>query len=222
MFGDSVSKGVVLDAVRNRYTFLKEGFVSAFSSATGVAVDNFSKFGCTVGKGLGIVLKHSDTLSKYDYVVLEFGGNDCNFDWAEIAAAPEAEHLPATPLDTFITTYKTIIKDIRENGGRPVILSLPPIDSQKFFNWVSRGLNADNILKWLGDVDRIFRWQRSYNDAVLQIAEETKTPLIDIRSGFLSAPDFRELICEDGMHPSPEGHKLIFKTVKCYAESVAV
>ena len=159
-----------------------------------------------------MITKRKDTFAKYDYIVLEFGGNDCNFNWAEIAEAPEKEHIPATPLAEFESTYRRIIDGIRAGGGRPVMFNLPPIDSEKFFNWVSKGLNAE----WLGDVEHIFRWHSSYNDVVCKVASETETPLVDIRSDFLNAPNYRELICEDGMHPNDSGHKLITDFLKRY------
>ncbi len=222
VFGDSVCKGVVLDECRNRYAFLKESFANSFAAATGVAVDNFSKFGCTTRKGLEIVTKHSDRLSDYDFVILEFGGNDCNFDWAKIAEAPEAFHDPDTPIGQFAENYRKIIESVRKNGGRPVLINLPPLVSEKFFRWVSRGLNADNILKWLKDVEFIYKWQANYSNAVGRIARITRTPLIDIRGAFLRSPDYRKLICEDGMHPNPDGHRLIFDTVLRYANKKGV
>ncbi|NLL46355.1 MAG: SGNH/GDSL hydrolase family protein [Clostridiales bacterium] len=221
LFGDSVAKGVVLDNVKNKYIFLKDSFANAFAAATGVAVDNFAKFGCTIVKGLEIASKRADMLKDYDFVVLEFGGNDCNFNWAEIAKAPDAQHLPATPLDEFEASYRSLIEGIRSKGARPLMFNLPPIDSKRFFDWVSKGLNAENILKWLGDVEHIYRWHRGYNDAVCRIAEETGTPLIDIRSSFLNLTDYREFICEDGMHPNLKGHKLIFETIRRYAATMA-
>lgn len=221
LFGDSVARGVVLDNVKNKYIFLKDSFANAFAAATGVAVDNFAKFGCTVVKGLEIASKRADMLSNYDFVVLEFGGNDCNFDWAEIAKTPDAEHLPATPPDEFEASYRRLIEDVRSKGGKPLVFNLPPLDSKRFFDWVSKGLSAENILKWLGDVEHIYRWHKSYSDTVCRIAEETGTPLIDIRSSFLDLPDYCELLCEDGMHPNSKGHRLIFDTVRRYAASIA-
>jgi len=221
LFGDSVAKGVVFDHVKNKYTYLKDSFVNAFAAATGVAVDNFAKFGCTISKGLEIALKRAPLLEKYDFTVLEFGGNDCNFNWEEISEAPEAEHKPATPLDEFKKLYLRLIEEVRLRGSKPIMLNLPPIDAERFFAWLSKGLNAENILKWLGDVDHIFRWHNSYNDAVRLIAEESGTPLVDIRSDFLKAPDFRELLCEDGIHPNLKGHSLIFESVRRYASAIA-
>lgn len=216
MFGDSVARGVILEESKNRYSFLKDSFVNSFASATGVAIDNFSKFGCTATKGLEIVRKHSDKLSEYDFVVLEFGGNDCNYDWSKIAEEPDAEHKPNSPLNQFTEYYARIIEDVREHGGRPVIMNLPPLDAERFFNWVSKGLSAENILRWLNDVQHIFWWQEGYNSALSSLARKTKTPLIDIRSAFLKTPDYRKLLCEDGMHPNIEGHKLIYATLMRY------
>lgn len=216
IFGDSVTKGVIFDETRKKYVFLKECFVNLFAKQTGIQVDNYSKFGCTIKKGMDIVRRHIQDLIKYDYIALEFGGNDCNFDWAEIAAAPAAEHLPVTPIPEFKTSYSTLIEDIRNNGGKPLLLNLPPLDAQRFFSWVSKGISATNILSWLGDVDAIFRWHNNYNTAVQEIAQETGTPLIDIRSAFLKAGKYADLLCEDGMHPNSRGHALISQTIGAY------
>jgi hypothetical protein len=101
------------------------------------------------------------------------------------------------------------------------MFNLPPIDASRYFAWLSKGLNAENILKWLGDVDHIFRWHKSYNDAICLIAEETGTPLVDVRSDFFKTPDFREYLCDDGIHPNSKGHRLIFETVSRFASSIA-
>ena len=221
LLGDSVFKGVVFDSVKNKYTYLKDSFVNAFAAATGIAVDNFAKFGCTIVKGLEIASKRAHMFPEYDFVVLEFGGNDCNFNWEEISNAPEAEHKPATPLDEFKKSYLSLIEQVRSTGAKPLMFNLPPIDASRYFAWLSKGLNAENILKWLGDVDHIFRWHKSYNDAICLIAEETGTPLVDVRSDFSKTPDFREYLCDDGIHPNSKGHRIIFETVSRFASSIA-
>ena len=38
---------------------------------------------------------------------------------------------------------------LKKIGKEPVLLSLPPIDSAKYFDYISKKLNADNILKWM-------------------------------------------------------------------------
>ncbi len=136
---------------------------------------NYSRFGSTVTKGQEILSKRLGELKDYDCVALEFGGNDCDYDWAQVAAAPDAEHLPHTPVDAFEKKYTQMIREVRAAGSCPVILSLPPIDGQRYFSWVSRGLNAANILHYLGDVEHISRWHEMYNVAVFRLASETET-----------------------------------------------
>lgn len=217
VFGDSVTKGVIFDSAKRKYIFLKDCFVNLFSGSTGIRVDNYSKFGCTIKKGVEIVEKHGIDLPKYDYVALEFGGNDCNFKWDEIAAAPQNKHLPQTPLEEFKNLYRTLIDHIQSFGGRPLLMNLPPLDSSRFFNWVSAGLNSQNILQWLGGVDTIFKWQENYNKAVCELALEKDIPLIDIRSVFLGQDDYSKLLCEDGMHPNKLGHQMISEAIQRYA-----
>lgn len=214
IFGDSVAKGVIYDKVKQRYIFLKDCFASLFSKQVNVPITNYAKFGCTVTKGVEIVEKHEQELSKYDYIALEFGGNDCDFNWADVSKDPDREHIPNVPLPEFEKNYIKIIQEIKKSGSKPVLLSMPPIHADRFFKWVTRGLNAENILKFLGDVGRIYRWHELYNFSVYKIAQQENIPLIDIRQEFLRRQDFASLICEDGMHPSEEGHKLIVDMIE--------
>lgn len=217
VFGDSVSKGVVFDSALKKYMIIKDSFLHLLERAANVMVSNYSKFGCTVTKGWEILQKHQNELSKYDYTVLEFGGNDCDYDWAKISAEPEAFHLPKTPVADFAEKYSGMVTEVKTCGGNPVLLSLPPIDAKRYFEWVSRGLNADNILRYLGDVEHIYRWHEMYNLAVCRVALERQVPLIDISSVFLQTGNYQKFICEDGIHPNEMGHKLIEKAIAQYA-----
>lgn len=213
MFGDSVSKGVVFDSVMKKYILLKDSFANMIKGSANISVKNYSRFGCTITKGLDILRQHKNEISHYDYTALEFGGNDCDFNWAEISAAPDAPHLPKTPVGEFERKYGSMISEINQNGSHPVLLSLPPLDAKRYFTWISRGLNAGNILRWLGDVERIYRWHEMYNLAIYRLAKDYSVPLIDISSAFLETMNYQKLICEDGIHPNKEGHKLICRTI---------
>ncbi|NLD10511.1 MAG: SGNH/GDSL hydrolase family protein, partial [Clostridiales bacterium] len=146
----------------------------------------------------------------YDYTLLEFGGNDCDLLWNEIAEDPSGTHLPLVPLDKFRQLYLSMIARVRAAGSTPVMMSLPPLVADKFFSWVSKGLDKDNILEFLkGDKEYIYRWHEGYNDMVNEIAREQNVPVIDIRSAVLQQPDYESLVCLDGMHPNGKGHKVI-------------
>lgn len=209
VFGDSVAKGVVYDEARRKYTFLKESFINLFSTARHIPVRNLARFGCTTVRGKQLLEKHRDQICQYDYIIMEFGGNDCNFNWEQISMEPEKDHSPAVPSPVFRETYSSMLSQIREYGSRPVLLSLPPLNQQRFFDWVCRGLNGENIMKWLGDVNYIYRWQEAYNLILFQLAAEHRVPLIDIRKIFLENRHYGDLLCVDGMHPSRQGHALI-------------
>lgn len=219
VFGDSVAKGVVLDSVKNKYGLLKNCFAYQLSEALSLSVSNYAKFGCTVTKGMEILKKHLDRVGDYDYTVLEFGGNDCDFDWAEVANSPDAPQLSKTPLDIFVETYREMIHLVRKNGGSPLMLSLPPIDAVRYFDWISQGLDAEAILHFLGDKEHIYRWHEMYNVAVYRVAEEEKVPVIDITTDFLAMRNYQSCICDDGIHPNEKGHTIITKHITRFVQS---
>lgn len=215
VFGDSVAKGVVYDEMKSKYTFLKDNFVDIASSVTHVTFKNFAKFGCTVSKGFEILEKNADKVKYYDYTILEFGGNDCDLNWSEISKDPSSDHLSHVPIEKFKNIYEEIIERIQALGSQPVLLTLPPLDSEKFFNWISKDLNKNNILKFLGnDINYISAWHESYNDMVHQLGCEFQIPVIDIRKDFLKVSDYTSFLCLDGMHPNEKGHRLIAKSLE--------
>lgn len=215
IFGDSVAKGVVYDETRDKYIFLKDSFINLFSNARHIPVKNLARFGCTTIRGQQLLEKHKEQLCQYDYTIMEFGGNDCNFNWEEISLHPEQEHRPAVPSSEFKNTYANMLAKVKEYGSKPILLSLPPLNQQRFFDWICRGLNRENIMKWLGDVNYIYRWQEAYNLILFQLASEHQVPLIDIRKIFLENRHYGDLLCADGMHPSKQGHALIHSTLAC-------
>ena len=221
VFGDSVAKGVVFDAIKNKYVLLRDCFANTLQNIGRFTIKNYARFGATIHKGAEILQKHREELPKYDYIALEFGGNDCDFDWSEVADAPNSDHQPKTPVPKFEACYAAMVREIKKSGGNPVVLSLPPIDAQRYFKWISRGLDADNILHWLGDVEHIYRWHEMYNLAVCRVAKEEQIPLLDISSAFLETAHYQDLICEDGIHPNEKGHQLITSVLEVYIKSVA-
>jgi len=220
-FGDSIMKGVVFDGIRGRYTFLKNSFANIFGMNTGIKVDNYAKFGCTITAGKKLIEKHTAELPGYEYTALEFGGNDCDFDWAAISGHPDGVHMAKTPIDDFEVLYSDVIDNVAANGSKPVLFSLPPLNAHRYFSWVSKGLNAENILHWLGDVEHIYRWHEMYNLVVVKLASVKRIPLIDIRRAFLETRNYVSLYCEDGIHPNEAGHALISEVIKSYVPSMA-
>ena len=209
IFGDSVARGVVFDAVKNKYSLLKESFANIVERQQNIAIRNYSRFGCTISMGSEILKRHETELGKFNYTILEFGGNDCDYNWAEVSENPYRQHLCNTPIALFCGKYKELIDHVIKHGGKPVLLNLPPIDPKRYFKWISKGLNGQNILTFLGEVDFIYKWQEMYSAAIEKLAVEEKIPIIDIRSGFLNKEDYSDYLCADGIHPNEKGHLLI-------------
>ncbi|MDR1899888.1 MAG: SGNH/GDSL hydrolase family protein [Treponema sp.] len=209
VFGDSILKGVQVNAENKRYCVNNHIDIEQICRKHSVVINNYSLFGSTIKKCGSMLQKHIGHGKSYDIVVMEYGGNDCDFNWKEIADNPDAEHTPNTPLDIFFATYCQIIDTLRAKCIVPILTNLPPLEPQKFFDWFCGGLNKDNILKWLGGINTIYRVQETYSRMVEKIAFETKTRLVDLRGAFLKYRRIENLLCEDGTHPNTEGQKII-------------
>ncbi|OQB97269.1 MAG: GDSL-like Lipase/Acylhydrolase [Spirochaetes bacterium ADurb.Bin110] len=223
VFGDSIARGVILDD-QGSYKPLKDCFASLAAEELGVALINKARFGCTIAKGREIIERTLDRFlgkSKepvFDYVFLEFGGNDCDFRWDEISVRPHAQHLPATPPELFVKHYSEVIEELRARGLKPILLTLPPLVAERYFAWFTRtGLDQEAILMWLGDVEFIYRWHESYSCLVWEIGEKYDAPVIDIRKSFLEQRNYQRFLCKDGIHPNVEGHSLIKAEIVAFA-----
>jgi lysophospholipase L1-like esterase len=220
VFGDSISRGVIFDEEKQRHSLLLESFTNLVREKLKGVVYNAAKFGSTIVEGLQRL--QDDVLKKKpDIVLIEFGGNDCDFHWNEIADNPSGEFHPNTDCATFYHLLTGLVTKLNTMDIIPVLVSLPPLDPEKYFSWISRNSDQakENILKYIGDISHIYSWHERYNAAILLVAEETKTRLIDIRSAFLQSDDYTQLICRDGIHPNKMGHKVIAEKILQYIET---
>ena len=210
VFGDSLLKGIQINPLNKRYHVDNNINFTAIEETHSLIIKNFSRFGCTITKGFTLIDKHLKNDDAYcDAIVMDYGGNDCDFNWQEVSERPDEDHLPNTPLDVFIETYYEIISLIKGKGIRPILTTLPPLDAQRFFDWFCNGMNKENILKWLESVETIYRWQEKYSRAVEKIAADTNTLIVDVRGAFLNHTRIKQFLCEDGTHPNTAGQQII-------------
>ena len=106
-------------------------------------------------------------------------------------------------------TYTNIIREIKNLGKIPVLLSLPPIDSDRYFKRISEGLSADNILRWMHGNKQFIT-----NIEIFKLAISNEVPVIDITSIFLEEKNYSLFLCSDGIHPNVEGQELIARAIK--------
>ena len=211
VYGDSILKGVLFEG--GRYIVDRE-WEQKLAERFGLRVTNRSRFGSTLPKAMARIEKDAGTSADGEIALLEFGGNDCDYDWSAVAAAPDNAHECKTPPARFLDCYRRAIRLLRGSGRTPVLSSLPPIDAELYLRFLCRGgLSRENILRWLGDVQRIYRWQESYSRMVEQLSREEGTALIDLRRPFLQdARASSALLCDDGIHPSRLGQGLIYES----------
>lgn len=210
-FGDSILKGVLRE--NEHYSICDSPFMSQIGEMLDVETANYGRFGCTISTGKTIIGKHLKDISKSKYTLLEYGGNDCDFNWPEIAKNPSAIHNPNTGIQEFAMCYKSIIDDVRFAGSEPILLSLPPIDSSKFYRHISKDMDEtgrNNIMSWLkGSIEAIGNWHELYNLEIFKMGIALKVQVVDITSSFLAQFHIEDYLCEDGIHPNQEGQRLI-------------
>lgn len=212
VWGDSIAKGVVYDEQRGRYAVCRESCLMKLSREAGVQVKNHSVMGQTSADGLRRM--RMEQMRQGEVAVIEYGGNDCDLDWKAASEHPDQMQQGRVPVDEFAANLEEMVRMTREGGMKPVLVTPPPLVAERYFEWVSRGLNRENILKYLGDVDHIFRWQADYAERVREEAEKLDVCLVDIRSRMLAEGEkLPELMCADGIHPNERGHRLIYETV---------
>lgn len=217
IFGDSILRGVIYSSEQQKYKLCDD---CKFKSLASYDVDahNYAKMGLTIDGGLNALHSKLDNCDENTTVLLEFGGNDCDYKWADVSADPEGSFVPNTPADAFVEKYSNAIEFARSRGATVAVANLVPIDPVKYMKWISRGLNYDNIMHWLGDVTMLSRWQEYYSRLTEQIAAMTGCRLLDLRNAFLLDHGFSDLLCADGVHPTQRGHNIIKERITAFMQ----
>ncbi len=226
--GDSILKGVSYDEKRKRLVLLKESFCAEAAKLLRPAVENISRFGLKSGElftllyeKLQNILKSGEQLPSL--VLIEVGGNDCDFDWDAVASEPKAAHFPNTALSEYSKNLERIITLVKDAGSQPVLCNLPPIDADRYFLSISKSepTRAKRLLEFLGEVGRIYWWHERYSAALSRIAQATRTPLLLFREAILATDDYRKYISGDGLHLNCSGHAALLNTVLEYISQYA-
>ncbi|MBQ8972956.1 MAG: SGNH/GDSL hydrolase family protein [Clostridia bacterium] len=220
IWGDSIAKGVIYDEARRRYAILRDNCVARLQREAGVNVRNFAVMGSTSEKGLARMQEQAKTAG--ELAVIEFGGNDCDLDWGYVSEHPEQLQNGNVPLDRFEENLCGMIREARQANMRPVLVTPPPLLAQRYFRWVSQNRDESRILRYLGDVEHIYRWQERYALRIRAIAQREKTALFDLRELFLAQQRMPDLVCVDGIHPNQLGHDMMYNAILDKLHSLAL
>lgn len=212
IWGDSIGKCVMFDEARNRHIICRDNY-EALIRAEGIDVKNYARIGCTAP--MGAELMTEERMERGGIAVIEFGGNDCDIDWRAVSEEPDRDiHQAKVSIQEFKRALASMVARARAHGMRPILVTPPPLVAERYLDWVSRGLNRANILKYLGAAEFIYRWQEQYDIAAREVARETQTRLFDIRTRFLKERRLNDLMSIDGIHPNARGHLLIKDEVR--------
>ena len=149
-----------------------------------------------------------------DLVVLQYGGNYCQFDWPTVAAHPDIDHLPLLSFGQFREFFTTAIAKARAKGANVALLTLPTLLPQRYFSLVCRNLDRQAILHWLGDdACALNQWNEKYNDEIQSLGAQFQLPVIDINPAFLQHHYLDDCYAPDGMHPNAVGRSVIAELV---------
>ena len=89
---------------------------------------------------------------------------------------------------------------------RAAPIALLPVCAGRFFRWITRnGLNAGGILRWLGDVEAIYRYQERYSRALETLARDSGCLCVELRGALLQTRRLEPYYCDDGIHPRRGG-----------------
>ena len=214
IWGDSLARGVVYDEERKRYRIAEQTAAALVAEKSGMEIVNRARMGMTAESGLSMMRADLAAGVRGDAAFIEFGGNDSDFDWRAISDDPTAEHQPKTPLATYEADVREMITMAQDAGMRVTLCTLPPIVSERYFDFFSgEELNRNNILAWLGDKNKIYRFHERYSLLLGRLAREYGCRLIDLRAAFLEQWDVRPYYCRDGIHPNASGQKLLGESI---------
>jgi acyl-CoA thioesterase-1 len=115
--GDSISRGIIYDEGKGKYSVSDKSYVALVQQRLKGMVQNASRFGNTIVRGMGKLAKEIAT-GRPDIVLIEYGGNDCDFAWNEVAANPYVPHEPQTDLSLFEDTLAATIATLKEKQYR--------------------------------------------------------------------------------------------------------
>jgi lysophospholipase L1-like esterase len=220
LYGDSILKGIQINPENKKYYVNNNIDLEKLFDKYSIQIKNYSSFGCTVTKGKKILKKMLETNLSCDAIVMDYGGNDCDYNWKAISENPEGVFSPNTPIELFMETYCEIIDALKKKDILPILTTLPPLEPQRFFEWFCRDLNKKNILMWLGEIKNIYYHQENYSKIIEKIALEKQVPLIDLRGEFLKLGNIKALLCEDGTHPNTLGQKVIASSFNKFAKGL--
>ena len=135
------------------------------------------------------------------------------YDWNAISANPSSQHEPKLDLVAYKALYTNKIAQARAHGQEPVLVSLPIMDENRYFAFITKGMTSQerkNVLYWLGgNTERLRNIHALYNLSLFRLAAKQCIHIIDITSPMLECAHYKQLLEPDGVTLSETGQAII-------------
>lgn len=206
-FGDSVTRGITY--IKGRLRIVKENYPALLHEFLGADTEVLNKGVFNDNSDLLLHRLEKDVIKQLpDYVLIEIGGNDCDFRWDEVAQVKDDTHTPVVPLDRYIANLQHMVNRIYEAGAVPILMNLIPLDPVRYYTR-RREQHGSSIAHWIAQCGGIEHWHGMYNRALVQMANKWDMLMLDVRTAFKESGDLSELLSDDGIHPTKKGYKVL-------------
>ena len=210
-YGDSILKGAVTGTDSGHlFDIIEDSSLVLASKALGFELNNQSVFGSIVSKTQRRLNRDIEKGIFSDLAIIESGGNDCDYDWTQVSSFPDEKHLPRTTLEDFIQKISEMVDVCRKNKITPLIMTMPPLVRDRWYNHILHGQDENAVLKILNDnPDRLCQNHELYNISLVEYAFKNSVQIVDMRKEMLLSENYRNLMCLDGIHPNEKGYKFM-------------
>lgn len=210
-WGDSILKGVVSGGDSKRFDITEKDSLSQACAALGIELANKSVFGSWMTKTRRTQDRSLRNGAAAQIGIIESGTNDSDYDWTAVNQNPDADHLQRCPLDEFKALMQEAVEVARQNKITPVIMIPTPLVPEWWLNNICIGNDEAAILKFLkaekaAAAMRLYQNQELFSLKAAAIARRLGVQTVDIRSEFLAHPNYKTLMCLDGVHPNQAGY----------------
>lgn len=222
LFGDSFLKSITYNNEQKKHIIYKNNTLQTWANNKNISIQNMAMMGACIHHLLKKTSSLEQNTQTYDTVIIDVGGNDCDFNWDVVATIKSKKHKPKTDITTFEHQTIELINYFKSKNKLTFLLSLPPIDSKKYYNFITQKYDdpQKNIMFFLGDMNIIYRYHEAYNQVIYKIASQTNIQLIDIRKSLLLRNDYHELLADDGIHLNEKGYDIVHSIIAHHLETI--
>lgn len=202
VFGDSILKGVITIPNSGKlFDTTENDSLTLAQKELGFELDNRSIYGNITSKGLLKLQKFFDKGESADFCVIEFGSNDCDYDWGTL--------VQKVPLEDYLANLTAMVKLCREHKVTPLMMGLIPYVCDDWFKTIIKGHDEAAILNFLGgSAETLGKNQLIYKNAQADFVQKNTVQFLDPWTIFQG---HKELMCYDGIHPNEEGYQQLSK-----------